>query len=89
MADENFPRHVVAVLRDSGFEVAWISEEAAGASGHDVLRICSTAGQILLTLDKGFGELGFAAQCRLIAASSFSGSDRKIRLKLRRSLERP
>ena len=28
MADENFPRHAVIALRESGFDVAWITEEA-------------------------------------------------------------
>lgn len=28
MADENFPRQAVAALRNAGFDVAWITEEA-------------------------------------------------------------
>jgi hypothetical protein len=31
LADENFPRLAIQVLRDAGFEVAWSGDEHAGA----------------------------------------------------------
>ena len=70
MADENFPRQAVVALRESGFQIAWISEESAGASDDEVLRLCSTKKQILLTFDKDFGELAFhrrlPAECGIV-----------------------
>lgn len=59
MADENFPRHAVAALRESGFDVAWITEVASGASDDDVLASSAAEGRVLLTFDKDFGELAF------------------------------
>jgi predicted nuclease of predicted toxin-antitoxin system len=54
-----FPRHAVIALRESGFDVAWITEEASGASDDDVLASCSAEGRVLLTFDKDFGEFAF------------------------------
>jgi predicted nuclease of predicted toxin-antitoxin system len=69
-ADENFPRQAVTTLRDAGFEVSWISEEAAGANDDEVLALCSAKKRILLTLDKDFGELAFRrrlpAECGIV-----------------------
>ncbi len=59
MADENFPRHAVFVLRRAGFDVNWISEECSGSSDDLVLSICSEQRRILLTFDKDFGDLAF------------------------------
>jgi predicted nuclease of predicted toxin-antitoxin system len=59
LADENFPRLAIQVLRDAGFEVAWSGDEHAGASDRDVLRLCATEHRTLLTFDKDFGELAF------------------------------
>ena len=42
-----------------GFDVAWITEEASGASDDEVLASCSAEGRVLLTFDKDFGELAF------------------------------
>jgi predicted nuclease of predicted toxin-antitoxin system len=67
MADENFPRRAVIALRESGFDVAWITEEAPGASDDEVLASCSAGGRVLLTFDKDFGE--FAFRKRLPATS--------------------
>ena len=70
LADENFPRPAVRALREAGFEVAWVCEEAPGASDEDVLARSASARLILLTLDKDFGELVFrrrlAAECGVI-----------------------
>jgi predicted nuclease of predicted toxin-antitoxin system len=70
MADENFPRLAVAELREAGFDVAWITEEASGASDDEVLASCSADTRVLLTLDKDFGELAFrrrlSAECGVV-----------------------
>jgi predicted nuclease of predicted toxin-antitoxin system len=69
-ADENFPRHAVAVLRETGFDVAWITEKASGTGDDDVLASCAADGRVLLTLDKDFGELAFRrrlpAECGVV-----------------------
>jgi predicted nuclease of predicted toxin-antitoxin system len=70
MADENFPGPAVTSLREGGFDVAWITEDASGASDDQVLALCSASGRILLTLDKDFGELAFhrrlPAECGVV-----------------------
>ena len=59
LADENFPMPSVRFLRRAGYDVASILEEASGAEDPDVLARAATEGRILLTLDRGFGELIF------------------------------
>jgi predicted nuclease of predicted toxin-antitoxin system len=70
MADENFPRQAVVLLREAGLDVSWISEEASGASDDHVLALCSANERVLLTFDKDFGELAFhqkqRAQCGVV-----------------------
>jgi predicted nuclease of predicted toxin-antitoxin system len=86
MADENFPRHAVIALRESGFDVAWITEEASGASDDDVLASCSAEGRVLLTFDKDFGELAFRRRLPATCGVVLFESDRRIRTKWRRWL---
>ena len=62
LANENFPGDAVAELRRREHDVAWILEEASGASDRDVLTRAQAEGRLLLTFDKGFGELAFRAQ---------------------------
>jgi predicted nuclease of predicted toxin-antitoxin system len=59
LADENFPRPAVQLLRNSGHEVRWISEGNSGAIDEDVLETSNRDAVTLLTLDKDFGELVF------------------------------
>ena len=59
LADENFPQLAVNTLRENGFDVSWISEDAPGASDPDVLATSARQDSVLLTLDKDFGELVF------------------------------
>jgi predicted nuclease of predicted toxin-antitoxin system len=59
VADENFPRLALLLLRKSGFDVAGIAETSPGLSDREVLGIASTEGRTLLTFDKDFGELAF------------------------------
>lgn len=61
LADENFPGNAVAELRLRGHAVAWILEEASGASDAAVLAQAQADDCILLTFDKDFGELAFRA----------------------------
>jgi predicted nuclease of predicted toxin-antitoxin system len=67
LADQNFPRRAVMALRAVGHDVAWIEEEAPGASDETILARAVTESRVLLTFDKDFGELAF--QARLPATS--------------------
>ena len=79
MADENFPRPALEVLRKAGFDVAWISEGQSGATDEQVLARSAAEGRTLLTFDKDFGELAFRrglpAECFSPGASDPSRSD--------------
>lgn len=59
LANENIPRAAVEALRESGHDVAWVAEDAAGAEDSDVLKRATLEERIVLTLDKDFGELAF------------------------------
>lgn len=59
LADENFPRASVRLLRDAGHDVSSIQEDLRGASDPEVLRRSSAEDRILLTFDLDFGELIF------------------------------
>ena len=47
----------VDVLRAAGHEVDWVGWWAAGPGDEEILRHAAAAGQVLVTIDKDFGEL--------------------------------
>lgn len=53
------PLDVVTGLRDTGLDVAWLVEIAPGTLDPEVLRMAGATGRVLLTIDKGFGDLVF------------------------------
>lgn len=57
LVDECCPASVVGALRDVGFDVRYVAEEAPGLSDDDVLRSATTEDRILVTTDKDFGAL--------------------------------
>lgn len=57
LADENVPRPSVRLLRESGYEVDSMSELAPGTPDIEVLARAQSAGQVLITFDRDFGEL--------------------------------
>ena len=59
LANENFPRPSVTLLRDNGFEVKSIQEEFPGISDDIVMNIASELNLIILTFDSDYGELIF------------------------------
>jgi predicted nuclease of predicted toxin-antitoxin system len=59
LADENVPLPSVRRLRESGFDIASMSELAPGADDLEVLRIAREDGRVLVTFDRDFGELIF------------------------------
>ena len=59
VADENFPRNALRVMRESGFDVVSIAETHPGIPDTEVLSIASAESRTLLTFDKDFGDLAF------------------------------
>lgn len=59
LADENFPRPALLVLRDAGNDVRSVAEESPGLSDEEVAEFCDWDERVLLTFDKDFGELVF------------------------------
>ncbi len=59
LANENFPRPSLLLLRDNGFEVKSIQEEFPGVSDEVVMQIASETNLIILTFDSDYGELIF------------------------------
>ena len=89
LADENFPGPVVRTLRSLGHDIAHAKETMRSAPDHAVLRAAQAEGRVLLTCDKDFGELAFAArlpsQCgvilfRLGGSSPSQDNDRMVRV---------
>jgi predicted nuclease of predicted toxin-antitoxin system len=61
LANENFPGAGVMALRAVGHDVAWVRVAAPGMNDSDVLAWAARDARILLTFDKGFGELAKAS----------------------------
>lgn len=59
LANENFPRPSIHLLRDAGFNVVSIQEDYPGISDQLVLQQASLSNFIILTFDKDYGELIF------------------------------
>ncbi len=53
VADENIDGDLVRLLRQSGFEVVWITESSPSIDDWEVLRTAFEAGALLITEDKG------------------------------------
>jgi predicted nuclease of predicted toxin-antitoxin system len=61
LADESCDFAVVRALRDAGFNVAAVVERFPGATDDQVLALSVKEQRVLLTEDKDFGRLVFAA----------------------------
>jgi predicted nuclease of predicted toxin-antitoxin system len=61
LADESCDFSVVRVLRTAGRDVLAVSEVALGATDDEVIDLARRQKRILLTEDKDFGQLVFAA----------------------------
>lgn len=56
--DENIPRRAAEVLTRAGHEVDTVVEEALmGSPDPDVVRAATAAGRLLITLDRGIGDV--------------------------------
>lgn len=59
LANENFPRPSIKLLRENGFEIKSIQEEFPGISDEMVMDIASNLDLIILTFDRDYGEIIF------------------------------
>lgn len=70
LADENFPGPVIRELRSHGHDVVAVKENMRGAEDGPVLERARADGRVLLTFDKGFGEIavrsGLEAPCGVV-----------------------
>lgn len=57
LLDENIGKRVAAALRESGYDVASILEDAPGSTDAIVLKRARKGKRILVTLDRDFGAL--------------------------------
>ena len=62
LADESCDFSIVKTLRQNGFNVKSIAEEAPSLSDSEVIKIAKLEDRILITEDKDFGELVYAHQ---------------------------
>ena len=62
LADESCDFAVVRALRAAGHDVKAVAEVALGAADEVVLELASRERRVLLTEDKDFGQLVFAAR---------------------------
>lgn len=54
-------RHIVATLRQAGYDTGFICEDCPGVADSVVLELAEQDDRVLLTEDKDFGELVFRA----------------------------
>lgn len=70
LADENFPRPSVIVLRETGYDVQHIGDLGAGASDENVVSRANESGRTILTFDSDLGTLAIArdqpARCGIV-----------------------
>lgn len=59
LANENFPRPSILLLRNSGLTVESIQENSAGISDDEVMTTAIKNNLIILTFDSDYGELIF------------------------------
>ena len=57
LADENFPRPLVEVLRADGHDVLWARTDCAGRKDVLLLELAESQARIVLTLDKDFWQI--------------------------------
>lgn len=59
LANENFPRPSIKLLREKGFTIKSIQEEFPGIPDEIVMDIASEMNLIILTFDSDYGEMIF------------------------------
>jgi predicted nuclease of predicted toxin-antitoxin system len=59
IADENIPKETVDLLKKQGVDIISVTKFAYGLSDTEVLDLANKNGRIVITFDKGFGQLIF------------------------------
>ena len=59
LADENFPRAAIELLRESGHDVEWVRASHPGIGDEQIIDLARHHQQIVITFDQGFGDLVF------------------------------
>lgn len=59
LIDESIPYRIVGELRNRGFDVLSVTEKHKGLLDHEILNIAGKEHRIILTNDKGFGEMAY------------------------------
>lgn len=59
LANENFPAPSVAVLRQHGYDVWSVQENARSITDRDILQLAAGESRWILTFDRDYGELIF------------------------------
>ena len=57
LADENFPKPIVEMLRANGHDVLWARTDLAGTSDVALLDLAEAQARTVLTLDKDFWQI--------------------------------
>jgi predicted nuclease of predicted toxin-antitoxin system len=57
LADENFPKPTVDLLRSGGHDVLWARTDCRGWKDAALLELAESEGRIMLTLDKDFWQI--------------------------------
>jgi predicted nuclease of predicted toxin-antitoxin system len=65
LADENFPKPIVDVLRAGGHDVLWARTDCRGWRDSALLEFAESEARIMLTLDKDFWQI--AVQRRILS----------------------
>jgi len=64
LADENIPRKTVDMLKTS-HDIISVTEISPGLSDIDVIDLANRENRVIITFDKGFGELIFRERLRV------------------------
>lgn len=57
LADENFPKPAVVLLRAGGGDVVWARTDCAGWQDFELMEFAESERRIILTLDKDFWQI--------------------------------
>ncbi len=57
LANENFPKASVLLLRSLGYDITSIGEDNPSISDQSVMEIATAEERIILTFDRDYGEL--------------------------------
>jgi len=68
LADENFPKAIVDLLRDTGHDVLWARTDCAGSKDPELLNLAEADARIVLTIDKDFWQIALQRPAPLTQA---------------------